>query len=983
MSKDDYEIPEVFRRAMEDAGWQPSGGEPGQQGPRRPLPPPEQPSRFNSWLILIVVLLLGLFSIGSLATFYTDFLWFEHLGYQEIFSRQLTTRLIIFVIAFTIAALILLGNWIIARRSAIADTPPGTPQILRSSLARWTVIIAGVVMALLFAGAAAGQWDPFLRYIYRVPFDIADPIFNRDIGFYMFELPIYEFVQGWLLSVLFVTLLGLVPIYAINNLSDIQRGAWRPFSSPALRRHLLLVGAIFLIVWGVGYFFDIYRLLYSPRGVAFGASYTDMTASLWLLRAQLVLVLLTAAVMLLNIFRPSLRLLALTGGAWVITTLLLSSLLPAFLQRYVVEPNELTLEEPYIVNNIEFTRQAFKLDEIQTEVFGEVADLSVDNLLENEESLRNIRLWDYRPLQQTYQQLQALRPYYEFGEVDIDRYTIDGEQRQVMLSARELAKDRLPAPSWVNRNLEFTHGYGIVMNPVNEVTPEGQPDFFIKDLPPQSNIELEVTQPEIYFGELTNDAVYVSSGREEFSYPSGDENVYTTYQGTGGVLLDSFLKRVAFAIRQSDANVLLTSDINDQTRIQFKRQIQERIRTLTPFLELDGDPYIVVHEGRLVWLQDAYTYSNDYPYSTPINVTVRPSVMSTTPAAANLPQPMRSVNYIRNAAKITIDAYNGDVNYYIADADDPIIQTYTAVYPNVFQPLEAMPEGLQDHLRYPVDLFWVQARQYLTYHMQDVRVFYNKEDLWQIPNEIFDTVEQTIEPYFVTLALPGADDLEYLLIMPFTPATRNNMIGWMAARNDGDSYGELIVYELPKQELIFGPMQIEGRIDQDPAISQQFSLWDQRGSRVIRGNLLVLPMNDSFLYIEPIYLLSDTNALPELRRVIAASNKGIAMEETLGEAIAALALTTVVDSALETTDDGVEVTAPDDGTAAVPQPTPVPSAIDATVEELVISANERFEAAQEAQRNGDWTAYGQELEALQRDLEQLMQLSEQSQQTSP
>ncbi len=978
MSKEDYEIPEVFRRAMEDAGWQTSGGDPGQQGPRRPLPQPDQPSSFNRWLILIALLLLGLFSIGSLATFYTDFLWFEHLGFQEIFSRQLTTRVIIFAIAFAIAALILLGNWIVARRSAIADTPPDTPQVLRSSLARWTIIIAGVVMALLFAGAAAGQWDPFLRYIYRVPFDIVDPIFNRDIGFYMFELPIYEFIQGWLLSILFVTLLGLVPIYAINNLSDIQRGAWRPFSSPALRRHLLLVGAVFLIVWGVGYFFDIYRLLYSPRGVAFGASYTDMTASLWLLRIQLVLVLLTAAVMLLNIFRPSLRLLAITGGAWVITTLLLSSLLPAFLQRYVVEPNELTLEEPYIINNIEFTRQAFKLDEIQTEVFGEVADLSVDNLLENEESLRNIRLWDYRPLQQTYQQLQALRPYYEFGEVDIDRYTIDGEQRQVMLSARELNKDRLPAPSWVNRNLEFTHGYGIVMNPVNEVTPEGQPDFFIKDLPPQSNIELEVTQPEIYFGELTNDAVYVSSGREEFSYPSGDENVYTTYQGTGGVLLDSFLKRVAFAIRQSDANVLLTSDINDQTRIQFKRQIQERIRTLTPFLELDGDPYIVVHEGKLVWIQDAYTYSNDYPYSTPINVTVRPSVASTTPASANLPQPMRSVNYIRNAAKITIDAYNGDVNYYIADADDPIIQTYTGVYPDVFQPLEAMPAGLREHLRYPVDLFWVQARQYLTYHMEDVRVFYNKEDLWQIPNEIFDTVEQTIEPYFVTLALPGASDLEYLLVMPFTPATRNNMIGWMAARNDGENYGELIVYELPKQELVFGPMQIEGRIDQDPAISQQFSLWDQRGSRVIRGNLLVLPMNDSFLYIEPIYLLSDTNALPELRRVIAASNKGIAMEETLGEAIAALALTTVVDSEIETTDDGAEVTAPDDGTAAVPQPTPVPSALDATVEELVTSANERFEAAQEAQRNGDWTAYGQELEALQRDLEQLLRLSEQT-----
>lgn len=978
MSKEDYEIPEVFRRAMEEAGWQTEGGDPDRPGPRRPLPPPERPSRSNRWLILIGIILLALFGLGSLATFYTDWLWFNELGYLNLFTTQLRTRVILFVIGFAVSALILLGNWLYARRAAIAETPPGSPQLLRSSFTRLIVLVAGGFMALLFAGAVASQWDTLLRYIHRVPFDILDPIFNRDVGFYVFELPVYDFIQGWFLSVFFVTLLGLVPIYAINNLPDIQRGSWRPFASTALRRHLLAVGAVFLLIWAVGYIFDIYRLLFSPRGVAFGASYTDMTASLWLLRAQLVLILLTAAAMLLNIFRPSLRLLAIAGGAWIVTTLLLGGLVPALMQRYIVEPNELTLEEPYIRHNIEFTRRAFALDEVQTQEFGDVGDLSVENLLESEETLRNIRLWDYRPLQQTYEQLQALRPYYEFNEVDIDRYNIDGEQRQVMLAARELDKSRLPAPSWVNRNLEFTHGYGVVMNPVNEVTREGQPEFFIQDLPPESTVDLEVTRPEIYYGELTTDVVYVSSGREEFSYPSGDENVYTSYEGTGGVPLDSVLKRIAFAIRQSDANVLLTTDINDETRIQLNRQIQERIRTLTPFLELDGDPYVVVHEGRLVWIQDAYTYSNDYPYSTPINIQVRPSVPLTTPAAANLPQPTRNVNYLRNAAKITVDAYNGDVNYFIADPDDPLIQTYSRVYPGVFQPLENLPEGLRPHLRYPVDLFWVQARQYLTYHMQDVRVFYNKENLWQIPNEIFDTVEQPIEPYYVILPLPGTQELEYLLIMPFTPANRNNMVGWMAARNDGENLGEVIVYELPKQELIFGPMQIEGRIDQDPVISQQFSLWDQRGSRVIRGNLLVLPIDNSFLYIEPVYLLADANALPELRRIIAASNRGIVMEETLGEAIAALARTTTVDFVPLEEDDAAAVVTED---GAVPAPVPAP--IDATVDELIISANARFAAAEEAQRLGDWAAYGQELEALQRDLEQLMRLMDQSSEVEP
>lgn len=975
MSQGDYDIPEVFRRAMEDAGWQPDEADGGGGGGRRQtLPPPERAPRFNRWLIIATLAILFLFSLGSLASLYTDWLWFDSLGYRAIFTTQLVTRLAVFAVAFLIAGLLIAGNWYLARRRALAETSPiNNLNLLKSRTAGWLVVLAGLGLAFLFAGAAAGQWDALLRYANRVPFDINDPIFGRDVGFYIFELPVYEFVQGWLMSVVFVALLGLVPIYAINNVSEIQRGAWRPFRSPSFRTHVLILGALFLVIWSLGTWLEIYRLLFSPRGVAYGASYTDMTASLWALRIELVLTLVLAALFIWNIFRPNPRVLLLAGGFTILVTIIAGSLVPSLLQRYQVEPNELTLEEPYIRNNIEFTRAAFALDRIESIPFGEVQDLSPQDLLDNEETLRNVRLWDYRPLQQTYQQLQALRPYYEFNEIDIDRYVIDGESRQVMLAARELAKDRLPAPSWVNQNLEFTHGYGIVMNPVDEITREGQPQFFIKDLPPQSTIPLEVTRPEVYFGELTNDAVYVSSGREEFSYPSGDENVYTSYEGTGGVVLDSFLKRLAFAVRQSDANVLLSNDITSSTRIQFKRQIQDRMRTLTPFLELDGDPYIVVHDGRLVWIQDAYTYSNDYPYSTPIAVQVRQNTAATTPAGAALPTPTRSLNYMRNAVKVTVDAYDGNVNYYIADENDPIIQSYARTYPGVFKPLSDMPEGLRSHLRYPVDYFWVQARQYLTYHMTDVRVFYNKEDLWQIPNEVFDTTEQMIEPYYVTLPLPGSDELEYLLILPFSPASKNNMIAWMAARNDVPNYGELRVYELPKQELVFGPMQVEGRIDQDPEISQQFSLWDQRGSRVIRGNLLVLPVNQSFLYVEPVYLLSETNALPELKRIVTASNRGVAMEETLAQSLVSLSSSSFAN---EPGLEGETATEAPAGQVTPALPTPPPISDGATVQSLVDQANRHLTAATTAQRDGDWARYGQELESLRITLEQLAVLTE-------
>jgi uncharacterized membrane protein (UPF0182 family) len=963
MSQDDYDIPEVFRRAMEEAGWQTEeGGEGGGPvRPRRTLPPPRRSPRVGRWAVILAIALLALFSVSSIATFYTDWLWFDHLGFRGVFTTQLVTRVALFSVAFLVAAAVLLGNWLLARRNALREASPLGPQYLASGGVRAIILIAGLLLAFLFASAAAGQWEEVLRFLYRVPFDTAEPIFNKDAGFYVFELPIFEFIQGWLLSLLFVALIGLVPIYSANNLADIQRGAWRPFSSGAFRRHLFIMAAVLIIIWALGYWLDIYRLLFSTRGVVFGASYTDLRAVLWGLRVEIILALLTAGALLFSVFRPSPRLIAGAAGLWIAATFLFGGIIPGIIQRYSVEPNELTLEEPYIEHNIEFTRRAFKLDEIEVRDFGEVRSLSAEDVLDNEAMLRNIRLWDYRPLQQTYQQLQALRPYYTFGEVDIDRYDIDGEERQVMLAVREMDKARLPAPSWVNQHLEFTHGFGIVMNPVDEFTPEGQPSFFIQDIPPRSTVDLEVTQPEIYFGEYTNDEVYVGGGRAEFSYPAGDQNVYTTYSGTGGIELSSFFRRLAFAIRQSDANVLLTDDINDEARVLINRQIQQRIRTITPFLTLDRDPYIVVVDGRLVWIQDAYTTTRNYPYSTPITIQVQPTGQLPT-GEIPVPGPTRTFNYMRNAVKITLDAYDGNVNYYIADPDDPIIRAYDAAFPGLFRPYDELPEGLRRHTRYPVDMFHVQSRQYLTYHMTDPRAFYNQEDLWEVPTEFVDDVETQMEPYYVTLPLPGEQTPEYLLILPFNPSSKNNMVAWMAARNDGSEIGELVVYRLPRQELVFGPIQVEGRIDQDPVISQQFSLWDQRGSSVIRGNLLVLPINQSFLYIEPVYLLSDTSALPELRRIIVATDTGIAMEPTLEQALISLGRGVVSQQPLDT---GAEI--PED-TATPILPT------DATVEDLIAAADAHFEAAEAAQQAGDWATYGEELEALRQTLDRLVVL---------
>jgi uncharacterized protein len=949
MSRWDDDIPDAFRRFMEEAT-----RERGDREEEPPRPPrsahPVEPFWTRRWFWLLVLAVILLSSFGWLVNTYTEWMWFDAVGYRNVWLRQWGASVATFVLFFVVAAVFLLLNWRLARRQALRATGL---QLMTLPGISWLLAGIALFLAFVLGQAAASRWETFLRYFYQVPYGLADPIFGHDISFYLFTLPVLRIVHGWLSPLVIITLLGIGVIYLGNNLALLRTGNLRWGAlPPGLRRQGAVLLAILALLWGAGHWLSTYDLLYSPRGVVFGAGYTDVAASLPVLRIQIVLMVLVAGALLFLLWRPNPRPVLIAMAVWLLVSVLGAGVYPAVLQRYAVEPNELARETPYIEHNIAYTRAAFGLSDVREALLTPEQAITTADLEANEAALKNIRLWDYRPLLDSYAQLQELRPYYTFNDVDVDRYLIDGELRQVMLSAREMDKEELENRTWVNQRLEFTHGYGIVMNPVDRVTSSGRPFFYIQDLPPRSVVDLEVTRPEIYYGELTDDNVYVASGLQEFDYPTSDGNVYSTYEGQGGVPISSFIRRLAFALRFGESNLILSEYITPETRAMFHRRIQDRVAQIAPFLWQDQDPYIVVADGRLVWMMDTYTLSNSFPYSTPSQVG-----SSTVPTG---------INYIRNAVKVTIDAYDGDINFYVVDPDDPIIQSYDRAFPGLFQPFSAMPETLQAHVRYPEDLFHIQTHQYLTYHIDNVQIFYNQEDLWAIPQELYSEGQQVeVEPYYVIFPLPGETEPEFLLIRPFTPAGRNNMVAWIAARNRPDIYGELQVYELPRQELVFGPIQVEGRINQDPAISQQFSLWDQAGSRVIRGNLLVIPLGNSFLYVEPIYLQSQTSALPELRRVIVASGEQVVMRPTLAEALTALVSDAPAVAELDLSGVSPVFTTPD---AAAPTG-------GTTVEELIATANAHYQAAQAALQAGDWTAYGREQDALGRTLEQLQALT--------
>ncbi len=898
-------------------------------GARRP--------RFGLWLLLAV---LALVVVGQAVPLYTDWLWFEEIGLTQVFTTRLALGGWLFLGVAAVVFVFLFLNLSIAARTAAPDVlweledQLGLPgrAILEPLVRRLLLPVVGVI-AVMSGARAAGGWDTVLEYRYAVPFGRVDSLFQRDLGFYVFELPFWRLLYGWATTLVIGTIVLGTAVYVLQR--SLVLTAHGPRLAAGARRHLLALGALLLAVRGAGFWLDRYDLLYSPRGVVFGASYTDVHVALPVLQLLAVLALLCAAACILQISRPGWFFLVAGLVVLAVTWVVGLGLVPAALQRFRVVPNELEAERPYIEQYIRMTRQAYALDRVAEKDFAADENLTAAALERNSLTIKNIRLWDTQPLLATYGKLQEIRTYYEFKDVDVDRYMVNGESRQVMLSARELSYSKLPRRDWINERLTFTHGYGLVAGPVNRISPEGQPEFFLKDIPPAGSGLPKIVRPEIYYGERGNDFVFVRTKNKELDYGAGDQNVYTRYEGRGGIPVNSLLRKLAFAVRFGEKNVLLSDDLTPESRVMIYREIGHRVREAAPFLTFDRDPYVIVTgDGRLVWMVDAYTTTDRYPYSAPVR---------------------GWGSYIRNSVKATVDAYHGTLTFYIADPDDPIIRVYAKAFPGMFRPLGEMPKDLQSHIRYPEDLFRIQALMYARFHMEDPQVFFNNEDLWVVPRLAHEGREQLMEPYFTVMRLPGEPKEEFVLLSPFSPSGRDNMIALLAARMDPPNYGRLIAYTFPKQKLVYGPRNIDARINQDPLISQQISLWNQRGSRVIPGNLFAIPIDQSLIYVQPLYLAAEQSALPELRRVVVAYGNQIAMEPTLEGALGRIFGGRI---------RGDEARPPERG--ATPGAT-----LDAALAGLVQRAWDAWQKAQDALRRGDWAAYGQEQKRLEDALRQL------------
>ncbi|MDY0340934.1 MAG: UPF0182 family protein [Coriobacteriia bacterium] len=880
--------------------------------------------RPNTITIVIIVLVALAALSGIAAEFYTDALWYEDLGQSVVFWRGLGWSWGIGALSALLYFGVVFANIRIARSLSPVGPRrvPLTPGLqfeetidaIRRALGRSTgpAAVGVAAVAAIMAGiAAAGSWETIALAFNGGSFGVADAHFGRDIGFFFFTLPAFRFVQQWLTGALLVALLIVAAVYLLAG-SIRPWDRWRGFDSH-VKAHLSVVGGLIIVVQAFGYWLDIFELDYSPRGQVLGASFTDINAQIPAYSILIVIALLSGIALLVNIRFRGWRLPVIALGAWAAAAVLVGGVYPSVVQQFRVAPNEVEAESPYIARNIEVTREAYDLDDIEVRAFPADESLTAADLPENARTIENIRLWDPSVVPDTYRQLQGMRPYYNFTDVDIDRYTLDGEQQQVLISARELDVSRLAsqAQTWVNQHLVYTHGYGIVISPVNESSGQGYPHFLMKDIPPVTSSDLVLDQPALYFGEAA--ANYVIAGTElaEFDYPVGDSNAEITYTGEGGIEVGGFVRRAAFATRFSAPQILFSNYITADSKLLFRRSISERVTALAPWLYQDSDPYPVVTDGRIVWVMDCFTTSDRYPYS----------------------ERYGGINYIRNSVKVTVDAYDGTTTLYAYDPTDPLLEAWSRVYPGLLTDVAEMPEGIVEHLRYPADLFSLQAEVYKTYHMEDPKVFYNKEDQWALPGEGSDELGTAMDPFYVLMELPEETVEDFMLMMPFTPRTKANMIGWMAAKSDPGSYGERVVYTLPKQRLVLGPEQVSARVNQDPVISQQLTLWTQRESGVRWGNLLVIPMDDSIVYVQPLYLQSEQTSMPQLTRVVVAYGDKIAMEPTLDAALLAVF---------------GEQERPGDGSGPAD----------------VAAARDLYESAVAAQREGDWEAYGRYISEL-------------------
>jgi len=890
----------------------------------------------------IFVLVLVLITLGGLVqtvTLYTDWLWFGEVQYTQVFLAILLTRAGLVGVVALALFVALYANARIATTRAAPDVlwqldnqlrVPGH-EALERALGRALPVLL-VVVSLLAGLAAGGHWQTVVGWWYQVPFGVTVPLFDRDVAFFVFTLPAWRLVVGWATVITLASLALAAIAHLLRGGIVLTNRALRV--SEGARGHLLILAAIGFLVKAVDFWLDRFDLVYSARGIVVGATYTDVHARLPVLSALAVLAAAVAVAFVLQTRHPRFRIVAPALAILVLVWVVGLGVYPALLQRFRVAPNELAAERPFIAHNIRMTRQAYGLDHVEAREFAAGEGLDEPALRRNRATVENIRLWDHRPLLRTYGQLQEIRTYYKFVDVDIDRYTLNGDYRQVMLSPRELSYPHLQSRNWINDRLTFTHGYGLVVGPVNRVTQEGLPEFFAWDIPASVRQGFPaITRPAIYYGELTSGYVIVRTRSQELDYPVGDQNVYTQYAGNGGIPLSSWMRKLAFAVRFGEPKILLSDDLLPDSRVLMHREVAQRVQRVAPFLSFDADPYLVVTgDGQLVWMLDGYTATDRYPYADP------------TP---------RVGNYIRNAVKVSIDAYHGAVDFYVADPADPLIRTLDRAFPALFKPLDAMPADLQSHIRYPEGLFNIQAQKYATYHMGEPQVFYNREDLWVLPQRTVGGRTEEMEPYYTIMRLPGERKEEFILLTLFNPARRDNMIAWLAARSDPPNYGRLIVYLFPKQRLVYGPRQIDARIDQDPVIARQLSLWNQAGSTVIRGSPLAIPIEQSLLYVQPLYLAAaEQGALPQLQRVIVAHGNQIAMEPTLEQALGRVFGSQPTD-------------ARSDATARPPA--------EAHAAGLGQRAWQIWTRAQEALRRGDLAQYGAEQQRLQETLRALME----------
>ena len=906
------------------------------------LAPPRRSGGLVRYTIIAVVLFL--FIGPAVASRLADWLWYRDVGFERVFLTKIIAQWILGLAAGIGGFVILYANARIALRGAptrnlhIRDASAWAqagPKILVERLASWLVVPLTLVLSVVLAVGSAGNWRELAQFFYRTPFGVTDPVFGRDVAYYVFTIPMVEIVLTFASATLWLSLLLIaLPVYVGREdigASGGQHGEpFRFYVTPKAQTHLAILGAALLLVTAIRMLLvEVPSLLLGRHAALFGATYADLHVRLPMYRVLAILLVVAAAGLVWYARKGRvLRGAALALGTLFVGSFVFVGVVPALFHRLVVQPNELARETPQIQNHIAATRRAWAIDNVDRRELNSTRPLTMKDVQANQVTIRNVRLWDREPLLQTYGQIQSIRTYYDFESVDDDRYMINGEKRQVLLAPRELNTAALPTRTFINEHLTYTHGMGLTLGPSNQVTPEGLPVLWIKDLPPVSSIPIKITRPQIYFGEISNDFVLAPSRQKEFDYPSGqgDAAVYSTYDGGSGVSLNSFARRLLFAFNFGSLNIMLSSDLTDKTRILFHRDVVERAQLALPFLTFDPDPYLVIaNDGRLEWIIDAYTATDRYPYSQPL---------------------ADGTNYMRNSVKVVIDAYTGATRAYLAQPDDPMIRTLGRIYPGLLRPLSEMPADIRAHVRYPGVLFGAQSGLYATFHMTDAETFYHREDQWQVPSLQKGSTGEAFMRHIV-MRLPGEKEPEFILMRPFTPRQKDNLAAWMVARNDGDNYGKLVVYRFPRQSLVFGPSQIVNRMNQDTEVSRQISLWDQRGSEVIRGELLVIPIEESLIYVQPLYLRAQGGRIPELKRVVVAHESRVAMEETL-------------EAGLERLFGDMPSAAP----LATTTRTETPIGVNETAAQLTRDASDAYEKARAAQRNDDWATYGAEMKRL-------------------